>query len=141
MSLRQTSERNGKVFCTKNYIVLSTKNILSLPIVSPRQCVQRKQYNLSADFTQLFSQAIESEEDEVANLPCGRVYIPLRSQPLARPYIKYIDVTCVLHIVHPKNSSAPTPQHTTSPGVLVLTTLNLVVYASLWMVQTHLYLP
>ena len=27
--------------------------------------------------------------------------------------------------------------HTTSPGVLVLTTLNLVVYASLWMVQAH----
>ena len=43
--------------------------------------------------------------------------------------------------VHSKNSSAPTPDHTTSPGVLVLTTLNLVVYASLWMVQAHLCLP
>ena len=60
----------------------------------------------------------------MANLPCRQVYIPLGSQPLAQSYIGYIDVTCVLPIVHPKNSlqvhdknsSAPTPYHTTSPG-------------------------
>ena len=62
-------------------------------MISPRQCVQRKQYNSQADLTQLFSQAIESEE---SNLPCGRIYIPLESQPLAQSYIGYIDVTCVL---------------------------------------------
>jgi len=94
------------------------------------------------ELTQQYERASESE---VANLPCGRVYIPLGSQPLAQSYIRYIHVTrascpktpckcmtktphkCMPRPVsslglHSKNSSAPTPYHTISPDVLILTT-------------------
>jgi len=110
------------------------------------------------ELTQQYEQASGSE---VANLPCGGVYIPLGSQPLAQSYIRYIHVTrascpktpCKCMTITPRECMPKTPRHPhhitcssrlnspQSPHVRMLTTLNLFIYASLWMVQTHLYLP
>jgi len=97
------------------------------------------------ELTQQYEQASGSE---VANLPCGRVYIPLGSQPLAQSYIRYIDVTRASCPKTPCKCMPKTPRHPhhiarssrlnfpQSPDVLMLTTLTLFVYVSLWMVQT-----
>ena len=72
------------------------------------------------------------------------------SQPLAQSYIRYLDETrasCPKTPCRPKcmTKSPRHPHHIAcssrlnfpqSPDVLMLTTLNLFVYASLWMVQT-----
>ena len=92
------------------------------------------------ELTQQYEQASESD---VANLPCGRVYIPLGSQPLAQSYIRYIDMTRASCPKTPCKCMTKTlryPHHITcssrlnfpqSPDVLMPTTLNLFVYASL----------